>query len=199
MGVDEEDNWTPCNWANVTINGDTFTVNISENDYNNMRECAILFSCEEDFQLDWFWIEQPELGGREVTFTTTSNVTWENDSHNGCGAFTVFSMRCKFFDENWNLIWDADYENTGDGLVPASNAHYPDGQYWTTSSAYHSNKFKYFVPYDTTSVTFRVVFDSIQGHYGEGGMPIESTCTAVLDDTMTECNISLPVIVWNNC
>ena len=139
----------------------------------------------------------PPVTGRTVTFTTNSNVTWENNSHNGCGAATVYYMRCRCMDENWNTVWEAEYDNS-EGLSPAANCHYPDGRNWTTSSAYYQNKFEMWVPYGTTSITFHIRFDNIDTH-GSGGMPVEDTCTANLTDSVTESTILLPVIVWDNC
>lgn len=201
VAYDEEDNWVPCDWATVTINGDEFTVNISQNDTSDIREFAVLFKCEEDNQLDWFWIEQPggtpPETGRTVTFALVQSY-FENSSHLGSGGFTIFEMRCQCEDENGDEMWTATYTDTDDGLQPAEGTNYPYGRYWECASIFDTNKFQYWVPYGTTSKDFYVTFDRISGRTGEGGMTTGTHASVTLNDSMTEALITFPDIEWRN-
>ena len=183
--------------TNANLNSIDYTANP---DATDTREATVTYCVVDDARVqDSIEITQlpkyePTPTGRNVKFNILGN-TWENDSNHG-DPMTITAMTCKF-SENSNVIWTATYENS-QGLTPAANTHYPDGQHWTISSAVQNDSFWYYVPYGTRTIQFEVEFDQIKGQGSSGGMPTSDSVVVSLNDSTDEYNISLPIFTWQN-
>ena len=142
-----------------------------------------------------FTVTQTAPTGRNVTFTFTNNY-FENNSQNGGGALTIFSMRFQLEYDN-NVVFEATYNDGDDGLVPGEGTNYPDGRWWTVQGA-TQNKFQIWIDYGVTQVDFSLTFDHISGRNGEGGMPITKTYTVYLTDSDTDVVASFNDVEWKN-
>lgn len=193
---DEIEDRTPCDWVTAQLDSEgNVTISISANMTSSARTCEVDFISDESDLVDYIVIAQ-SIGGRNVTFTFSNN-HFENSSHLGSAPLIIFNMRFQCLYNN-EVVFEATYDDGGDGLVPGEGTNYPNGDWWTVNQGMTQNKFQIWVDYGVTYADFLLSFDHISGTDGEGGVPVSKVERADFTDSDTDVTITFQSVEWKN-
>ena len=115
----------------------------------------------------------------------------------GSAPLIIFNMRFQCLYNN-EVVFEATYDDGGDGLGTGEGTNYPDGNWWTVNQGMTQNKFQIWVDYGVTHADFLLSFDLISGTGGEGGVPVSKVERADFTDSDTDVTITFPSVEWKN-